>query len=115
MVEEAKACGIKRVRVHALDGRDVGELSALEYFDPFEEFLANLNDDTFDARIASGGGRMVITMDRHNANWDMVRRGWETHVLGEGRLFPSAHEAIVIRKERERIDRPSSLCNRRGW
>ena len=106
MVEEAKACGIKRVRVHALlDGRDVGELSALEYFDPFEEFLANLNDDTFDARIASGGGRMVITMDRYNANWDMVRRGWETHVLGEGRLFPSAHEAIVtLRKESGAID-----------
>ncbi len=106
MVEEAKANGVKRVRVHALlDGRDVGELSALDYFDPFEEFLANLNDDSFDARIASGGGRMVITMDRYNANWDMVRRGWETHVLGEGRLFPNAHEAIVtLRKESGAID-----------
>ncbi len=106
MVEEAKANGVKRVRVHALlDGRDVGELSALDYFDPFEEFLAELNDDTFDARIASGGGRMVITMDRYNANWDMVRKGWETHVLGEGRLFPNAHEAIVtLRKESGAID-----------
>ncbi|MFA5468194.1 MAG: 2,3-bisphosphoglycerate-independent phosphoglycerate mutase [Sphaerochaetaceae bacterium] len=106
MVEQAKAEGIKRVRIHALlDGRDVGELSALDYFDPFEEFLAKLNDANFDARIASGGGRMVITMDRYNANWDMVRKGWQTHVLGEGRSFTSAHEAIVtLRKESGAID-----------
>ena len=106
MVTQAKAAGVKRVRVHALlDGRDVGELSALEYFDPFEEFLASLNDATFDARIASGGGRMVITMDRYNANWSMVERGWQTHVLGEGRMFPTAHEAIkTLRKETGAID-----------
>ena len=86
-------------------GRDVGEVSALEYFDPFEEFLASLNDASFDARIASGGGRMVITMDRYNANWNMVRKGWETHVLGEGRMFAGAHEAIVtLRKESKAID-----------
>lgn len=106
MIIEAKASGVKKVRVHALlDGRDVGELSALEYFDPFAEFLVGLSDQGFDARIASGGGRMVITMDRYNANWDMVKRGWETHVLGEGRRFPSAHEAIVtLRKETKAID-----------
>ena len=107
MVEEAKKEGVKRVRVHALlDGRDVGEMSALDYFDPFEAFLKDLSKDgTFDARIASGGGRMVITMDRYNANWDMVRKGWETHVLGEGRTFDSAHDAIVtLRKETGAID-----------
>lgn len=107
MIEEAKKEGVKRVRVHALlDGRDVGEMSALDYFDPFEEFLKDLSKDgTFDARIASGGGRMVITMDRYNANWDMVRKGWETHVLGEGRTFDSAHDAIVtLRKETGAID-----------
>ncbi len=106
MVEEAKTEGVKRVRVHALlDGRDVGELSALEYFEPFEAFLAELNDENFDAKIASGGGRMVITMDRYNANWDMVRKGWETHVLGEGRLFASSTEAITtLRKESGAID-----------
>ena len=107
MIEEAKKEGVKKVRVHALlDGRDVGEMSALDYFDPFEEFLKDLSKDgTFDARIASGGGRMVITMDRYNANWDMVRKGWETHVLGEGRTFDSAHDAIVtLRKETGAID-----------
>src|SRR6056297_1711181 len=106
LVSRAKQEGVSRVRIHGLlDGRDVGETSALEYFDPFEEFLNKLSDDTFDARIASGGGRMKITMDRYNADWDMVRRGWETHVLGEGRSFASAHEAIeTLRDETEAID-----------
>lgn len=106
MILQAKADGVSKVRIHALlDGRDVGELSALEYFDPFEAFLASLNDATFDARIASGGGRMVITMDRYNANWDMVRKGWQTHVLGEGRTFESAHQAIeTLRVESKAID-----------
>lgn len=106
MIIAAKEEGVAKVRVHALlDGRDVGETSALEYFDPFEEFLNELNCDTFDAKIASGGGRMVITMDRYNANWDMVRKGWETHVLGEGRKFESAHTAIeTLRKETGAID-----------
>ena len=64
MLSQAKKEGIKNVRVHILiDGRDVGETSALEYINPFEDFLASLNGDGFDARIASGGGRMNITMD----------------------------------------------------
>ncbi|MCR5732355.1 MAG: 2,3-bisphosphoglycerate-independent phosphoglycerate mutase [Sphaerochaetaceae bacterium] len=106
MVERAKKDGVKKVRVHALlDGRDVGEMSAFDYFDPFQSFLESLNDESFDARIASGGGRMVITMDRYNANWDMVKKGWETHVLGEGRQFASAHEAIeTLRNETGAID-----------
>lgn len=107
MVVEAKKEGVKKVRVHALlDGRDVGEMSALDYFDPFDTFLKELSKDgTFDAKIASGGGRMVITMDRYNANWDMVKKGWKTHVLGEGRQFESAHDAIVtLRKETGAID-----------
>lgn len=106
MIKRAAQEGIKRVRVHILlDGRDVGETSALEYVLPFEEFLSGLRSDSFDARIASGGGRMFITMDRYEANWSMVERGWKTHVLGEGRFFPSAREAIeTLRKETGAID-----------
>ncbi len=101
MISKAKEEGIQTVRVHALlDGRDVGETSALDYFDPFEEFLKEVSNDSFDAKIASGGGRMKITMDRYNADWSMVERGWKTHVLGEGEIFPSAHEAIVSLRER---------------
>ncbi len=106
MIIRAKEDGIKRVRIHALlDGRDVGETSAFDFFDPFEEFLAGLRSSDFDPAIASGGGRMVITMDRYNADWNMVRKGWETHVLGQGRSFQSAHEAIeILRSETDAID-----------
>ena len=106
MIVRAKADGVGKVRVHILlDGRDVGETSALDYVDPFEEFLAGLRDASFDVKIASGGGRMKITMDRYEANWAMVALGWKTHVLGEGRQFPSAHEAIVtLRDETHAID-----------
>lgn len=106
MVREAKKEGVARVRIHILlDGRDVGETSALDYILPFEAFLASLNDGSFDARIASGGGRMNITMDRYEANWSMVERGWHTHVLGEGRQFASAEEAYkTLRAETGKID-----------
>ena len=106
MLKEAKAEGVAKVRVHGLlDGRDVGETSALDYFTPMEEEMKAMSGNGFDARFASGGGRMVITMDRYNANWDMVRQGWETHVLGEGRQFASATEAIeTLRAETGKID-----------
>ena len=95
MLQQAKREGIKTVRVHVLlDGRDVPETSALDYLKPFETFLGTLNDPSFDARIASGGGRQHITMDRYEANWPMVARGWQTHVLGIGPQFPSAIEAV---------------------
>ena len=95
MLEEAKEEGVAKVRIHILlDGRDVGETSALQYVDQLEAKLSELSDATHDYRIASGGGRMVITMDRYGANWGMVEAGWKTHVLGEGRQFATAKEAI---------------------
>ena len=106
MLAQAKVEGISTVRVHILlDGRDVGETSALDYILPFEDFLASLNGDGFDARIASGGGRMTITMDRYEANWKMVEEGWKTHVLGEGRQFCCAAKAVqTYRDELKVID-----------
>ena len=106
MIRQAKKEGIAKVRVHILlDGRDVGETSALDYVLPFEAFLDELRDNTFEVRIASGGGRMNITMDRYEADWSMVERGWNTHVLGEGRRFSSAEEAIeTYRRETGCID-----------
>ena len=101
MLVQAKREGVRRGRVHILlDGRDVGETSALDYVDPFEEFLAGLNaDGSVDYRIASGGGRMNITMDRYNANLDMVKRGWDTHVHGIGPQFASARQAIEAHRK----------------
>ncbi len=104
MILRAKEEGISRVRIHILiDGRDVGETSALEYIDPFEGFIADLRDASFDIKIASGGGRMKITMDRYEADWSMVDRGWQTHVLGEGRQFASAAEAVKTYREELKV------------
>ncbi|ENO97113.1 phosphoglyceromutase [Thauera phenylacetica B4P] len=95
MVVRAKEEGVATVRIHALlDGRDVPETSALDYVVPFEAFLQDISTAGFDARIASGGGRQTITMDRYDANWPMVARGWRTHVLGEGPQFANATDAV---------------------
>ena len=106
MILRAKEEGVGKVRVHILlDGRDVGETSALDYVRPFEKFLSGLRSDSFDIKIASGGGRMNITMDRYEANWKMVEKGWHTHVLGDARQFSSAEEAIeAYRSELHVID-----------
>lgn len=95
LVEAACNAGVRRVRLHVLfDGRDVPETSALDYLLPFEVFLSALREGGADARIASGGGRMRITMDRYEADWDMVARGWSVHVHGEAARFPSAEAAV---------------------
>lgn len=106
MIVKAKSEGIANIRIHILiDGRDVGETSALEYINPFEEFIASLCDDSCSIKIASGGGRMKITMDRYEANWPMVELGWKTHVLGEGRQFACAADAVkTYRDEYHVID-----------
>ena len=93
MIAQAYNEGVQKLRVHALlDGRDVDPTSALDYITPMEEYLASFTG--VDYCIASGGGRMYITMDRYNADWSMVERGWKAHVLGQGRQFASATEAI---------------------
>ena len=96
LLARASEEGISRLRVHILlDGRDVPPTSALAYVDELEALLKSLNDaGPVDFKIASGGGRMCITMDRYNANWAMVEEGWKVHVQGEGRPFSSARQAI---------------------
>ncbi|KJR42382.1 phosphoglyceromutase [Candidatus Magnetoovum chiemensis] len=97
MIDELAKVGIKRVRIHALlDGRDVPPRSAPDYIEPLEERLAKIrNEKGFDDYvIASGGGRMNVTMDRYEADWNIVKRGWDAHVHGKGRQFKSATEAI---------------------
>jgi 2,3-bisphosphoglycerate-independent phosphoglycerate mutase len=95
LLQRAAEEGVARAYVHPLlDGRDVPETSALEYVDRLEAVLTELRAGGRDYRIASGGGRMVTTMDRYEADWSVVERGWKAHVLGEGRGFPSARAAI---------------------
>ena len=100
MVRQAKNEGISRVRAHVLlDGRDVPAQSALDFVSKLELVFAELADDNFDVKIASGGGRQVITMDRYGANWPMVKAGWDVHVRGEGPGWGSASEAITAARE----------------
>ncbi|MFH0907737.1 MAG: 2,3-bisphosphoglycerate-independent phosphoglycerate mutase [bacterium] len=95
MLKEARKVGVMTVRVHALlDGRDVPPTSALTYVDELEAVLKELSNGGADYAIASGGGRMKITMDRYGADWPMVERGWAIHVKGDGPRFPSARAAI---------------------
>ncbi len=105
MIKKAKEQGVAKVRCHVLlDGRDVPATSGLQYINELETCMSELNDSTFDAKIASGGGRMKITMDRYQADWGMVELGWKTHVLGEGRQFDNATIAIeTYRTENEGV------------
>lgn len=96
LVTECARREVGRARLHVLlDGRDVAARSALTYIGKTEELLSSLNDEYgVDYRIASGGGRMRITMDRYNADWEMVKRGYDCHVHGIGRVFHSAESAV---------------------
>jgi 2,3-bisphosphoglycerate-independent phosphoglycerate mutase len=95
LLREAHDSGVKKIRIHVLlDGRDVPAKSAEIYLDRLAKVIAALRAKNCDVRVASGGGRMVVTMDRYNADWQMVERGWNTHVLGRGRQFPSIESAI---------------------
>ena len=101
LLDGAARDGARRVRVHVLtDGRDVPDRTAHLFVDRLERALARLREGSVDARIASGGGRMLVTMDRYESDWRIVERGWHAHVLGRGRAFRSAGEAIeVLRAE----------------
>lgn len=102
MLGRAAKAGCKKLYIHALlDGRDVGPTTALEYVDRTERFLAGLRDSGIDARIVSGGGRMNITMDRYEADWAMVERGWHTHVLADAPQFGSATQAVQTLREKQ--------------
>jgi len=96
LIDKCVDLELKRVRVHALlDGRDVGEKSALKYVIPTEDKLRKISEKKgLDYCIASGGGRMKVTMDRYNADWNIVKRGWDAHVRGKARSFRSAEEAV---------------------
>ena len=118
LLKAARAEGVQKAYCHILlDGRDVPATSALEYVEQLEKVLTELSTDGADYAIASGGGRMQITMDRYEANWAMVERGWRTHVEGQGRMFASAKEAIeTYRAETGCIDQdlPAFVIARNG-
>lgn len=92
LIKQAHLDEIETVWVHILtDGRDVDPRSACSYIETLEETLAQCSPKY---NIASGGGRMHITMDRYEADWTMVQRGYNCHVHAQGTRFSSAKEAI---------------------
>ncbi|MGV9199726.1 MAG: 2,3-bisphosphoglycerate-independent phosphoglycerate mutase [Promethearchaeia archaeon] len=110
LLHGAKNSQIKRLFVHPLfDGRDVPSQSALKYLDTLKKELKKINKETgYSYQIASGGGRMRVTMDRYESDWDVVRRGWEAHVCGIPEKYPgykgyfkSAEEAIRTARQIE--------------
>jgi 2,3-bisphosphoglycerate-independent phosphoglycerate mutase len=96
LMQKAADQGVRECCIHILlDGRDVDARSALLYIEQTEAKIESINT-TYQAnfRIASGGGRMQITMDRYEADWEMVRRGYNCHTHGVGQSFDSAVSAV---------------------
>ncbi len=106
LLKAAKAAQVKKVRLHLLlDGRDVGPLTATEYISKLDTFLAQINDGQYDCKVASGGGRTFVTMDRYESDWSIVERGYNAHVLGEARYFPTILNAVeTLRSEKNYYD-----------
>ncbi len=96
MVERAKEEGVRTVRIHALlDGRDVpGNQRAGVRRCPSRPSCRTFPPPASTPASPPGGGRQYITMDRYDANWAMVDKGWSTHVLGQGPQFANATEAV---------------------
>jgi len=96
LMEKAAEQGVTECCIHLLlDGRDVAARSALIYIKQTEELITKINARySANFRIASGGGRMEITMDRYEADWEMVRRGYNCHTHGVGEAFASASDAV---------------------
>lgn len=111
LVAECDKAEIEEVYVHVLhDGRDVPPLSALKYLGILEDFLWTIRVQAMKSRkkrryfVASGGGRMVTTMDRYEADWKIVERGYNAHVLGDGPLFPNCFSAVMALREQQKVD-----------
>ncbi|CAN1180267.1 2,3-bisphosphoglycerate-independent phosphoglycerate mutase [Linum perenne] len=101
LLKGASEHGAKRIRLHVLtDGRDVIDGTSVGFVETLEKDLADLREKGVDAQIASGGGRMYVTMDRYENDWSVVKRGWDAQVLGEAPYkFKSAVEAVKKLRE----------------
>lgn len=75
MLKGVSERGVKRIRVHILtDGRDVLDGSSVGFVETLENDLAKLREKGIDAKIASGGGRMYVTMDRYEVLYNIARQ-----------------------------------------
>lgn len=97
LLTKAAEEGATRLVVHPLfDGRDVIDGTSNQFLQQLEDILANITSRfACTAIVGSGGGRMNTTMDRYDADWDIVRNGWSAHAVGTARPFRSATEALT--------------------
>lgn len=69
MLKGSAVHGAKKIRVHILtDGRDVLDGSSVGFLETLENDLVQLRERGIDAQVASGGGRMYVTMDRYEVS-----------------------------------------------
>ena len=102
LIDGAASSGVHRLFVHALaDGRDVADPSCERYLTQLDKHLQAHRDAGRHFHIASGGGRMRVTMDRYEADWRIVERGWKAHVLGDAPRFSSWREAVATLRQEE--------------
>jgi len=88
LCEMAKQQGVKNVFIHAFtDGRDCDPKSGLHFIKELEKEIA-----TTTGKIASVIGR-YFAMDRDN-RWERVKKAYDLLVIGKGKKFTSAIDAI---------------------
>jgi len=97
LVTAAATAGAQKIVIHPLfDGRDVIDGTAETYLEDLEAFLTDIaTTHRCSAVVGSGGGRMIVTMDRYEADWTIVENGWKAHAQGSARPFPSASAALA--------------------
>ena len=97
LVTAAATGGAQKIVIHPLfDGRDVIDGTAEAYLADLEAFLGDIaTTHRCSAVVGSGGGRMIVTMDRYEADWTIVENGWKAHAQGTARPFPSASAALT--------------------
>lgn len=66
---QAAERGVKRIRLHLLtDGRDCTDGSSTKLMKAVLDQCSALEKKGCDAKVASGGGRMKVTMDRYEVD-----------------------------------------------
>ncbi|KAJ9544792.1 hypothetical protein OSB04_024499 [Centaurea solstitialis] len=96
LLRGASERGAKKIRVHVLtDGRDVLDGSSIGFAESLEAELSDLRSKGIDAQVASGGGRMYVTMDRYENDWEVVKRGWDAQAVKKLREAPGANDQYL--------------------
>ncbi len=111
LLEMAKAHGLKNVFVHCfMDGRDTPPESGAGYIEQLEKKMREIGI----GKIASVSGR-YYAMDR-DKRWERIERAFGAMVLGNGKKFQSAVDAVRNSYERGVTDEfiePITIVNSR--